>query len=232
MEVFSSVRWTVCPLLKGIPACILIYRAVSAKLSSGGTTRRVVALPNPIPPNTELRSTLLQSSLAGIDRLGLRDRYYENLAPEHHQAVKNIVIGTWVPIDLGLAHYDAINRLELSSDQSHANGRLIADRVQSSFGKTVFRSLGNAVSPLSALERSPAFFERLLKGGGVAVDQLGPKDARVEIHGSRIGQFAYVRHAWAGMFEGTLGLLTRKVYARDVTPRNNGDLVVIAISWV
>jgi hypothetical protein len=206
--------------------------AMGAKLPFPSTARRVVALPNPIPLNTELRSTLLQSSLAAIDRLGLRDQYFANLPVEHHEAVKNIVIGTWIPIDVGLAHYDAINRLGLSSDQAHANGKLIADRVQSSFGKTVFRSLGNAVSPLGALERTPAFFERMMKGGGVAIDQMGPKDARVEIHGSQMGQFSYVRHAWAGMFEGTLGLLTRKVYAREVTPRGQGDLVVIAISWV
>lgn len=203
-----------------------------AKLGPMGTARRVVPLPSPIPANTELRSTLLQSSLAAIERLGLRDPYFQNLELAHHNAVRNIVIGTWVPIEVGLAHYAAIERLSLSSEQSHANGKLIADRVQSSFGKTVFRGLGTAVSPLGALERAPVFFERLMRGGGVAIDQLGPKDARVEIHESRIGRFAYVRHAWAGMFEGTLGLLTRKVYARDATPRNSGDLVIINVSWV
>lgn len=205
--------------------------AAGAKIVPG-SSRRVVELPSPIPENTELRSTLLQSSLAAIDRLGLRDAYFRNLPKEHHATINNIVIGTWIPIEIGLAHYGAINRLELSSDQAHANGRLIAERVQSSFGKTVFRSLGNAISPLGALERTPAFFERLMRGGGVAVDQMGPKDARVEIRESRIGQYPYVRHAWAGMFEGTLGLLTRKVYARDSTPRNSGDLVIISVSWV
>lgn len=200
-------------------------------LAARAQPARVVEMPRHVIPASAVKSALLQSSLSGMEKLGLADRYFAALPTEHHEAMRTLVVGQWNPMELGVAHYGAIDSLRLSSMQAKANGRAVAEKVQVSFARTVFRGLGTAVTPLDALKRLPAFMERLIQGGGVAVDQLGPKDARATIIEVPIGRFDYVREGWAGMFEATLGLLTHKVMTRNVSPRG-ADTIVLEISWV
>jgi hypothetical protein len=195
------------------------------------TTRTLIELPPVIEPATAVKSSLLQSSLSALERLGLSDRYFALLKPDDAHAIRNLVLGDWNPMELGMAHYHAIDQLGLSAAQSKQNGRVVAEKVQVGFAGIVFRSLGTAITPLDALVRTPAFFSRLIHGGAVTLMQRGPKDARIEIVAIPIGRYEYVRDAWAGMFEATLGLLTHKTYARNSSPRGS-DRVVLDLSWV
>lgn len=191
----------------------------------------LLEFPREIRTATAVRSALLQSSLSAVERLGLLDRYFALLGPEDAKAIRNLVVGQWNPMSLGLAHYGAIDRLGLTPAQAKENGRLVAAKVQVGFASIVFRGIGTAVSPLDALKRTPAFFERLVDGGAVSLEQRGPKDARVVIVAIPMGRFEYVRNGWAGMFEATLGLLTYKTFVRNSSTRG-GDEVTLDISWV
>ncbi|MFO0694022.1 MAG: hypothetical protein U0230_10740 [Polyangiales bacterium] len=193
--------------------------------------RMIVELPAAIRPATAVKGSLLQSSLAAVERLGLTEPYFRHLGPEHAAAIRQVVVGQWHPMELALAHYGAIEKLGLAPQQSKQNGRLVAEKVQVGFARIVFRGIGTAVTPLDALRRTPAFFERLIEGGAVSVEQRGPKDAHVEIVQIPIGRYEYVREAWAGMFEATLGLLTHRTMVRNVSARG-GDQVSLDIAWV
>lgn len=184
-----------------------------------------------VRPATGVRSALLQSSLSAVEKLGLSERYFELMGAKNSDAIRSVVVGQWNPIELAMAHYGVIDRLGLSAAQSKANGRLVAEKVQVGFASIVFRGIGTAVTPLDALKRTPAFFERLIQGGGVSIEQRGPKDVRVVIVAIPIGRYEYVREAWAGMFEATLGLLTHKTFVRNASARG-GDEVTLDISWV
>ena len=63
--------------------------------------------------------------------------------------------------------------------------------------------------------RAQFTLDRLLFGATVALYRVGPKDARLEIHGACIAEFDYVRAGWAGMIEGGLDLR----HAKDLLPR-------------
>jgi hypothetical protein len=115
---------------------------------------------------------------------------------------------------------------------ARTNGRRVAQAVQNSHFATVVRALGSAVTLWSVLPRVPMFLGRLVQGGACTVLRCGPKDARIELHGIPIAQFAYVRSGWAGMFESTLELLVRKVYAREVWSPERPYVAAFMLAWV
>jgi hypothetical protein len=194
----------------------------------------VLALRHPIgrvPVAERIRGTVLASSLSALDALSLTDAYYDALPEEHRKAMRALAVNAWHPMALALVHYGAIESLGLSDEQARANGRLVADRVQKTYLATLVRSLGLGITPWSFLGRFQSVLDRLIENGSGAVYRMGPKDARVEIHGAPIARFAYVRGGWAGMLEGGLELVSRKVYCRDVSLRGTQTLASFVVSW-
>jgi hypothetical protein len=199
------------------------------------TRETILALPCPadrVPRATAIRSTTLISSLGTLRSLGLAEAYFAQLPAEHHPAVRELITGVWVPMDLGLAHYAAVERLQLSAEQARENGRRVAQNVQHSHFATLVRALGSGVTLWTILPRLPSFLARLVNGGACAVYKEGPKDARIDIHGVPIARYAYVRLGWAGMFESTLELLARKVYVRDVSAARTLSVATFTLAWV
>ncbi len=183
-----------------------------------------------VPPVTHVRSTLLRSSFDAIQGLGLRDAYLGRLAPEYHSAVQELVIGQWLPVEIALAHYGAIESLRLTDAQAFANGRLVADRIQNSYVGTLTKMLGTTATLWSGLPRLPGVWARTMQGGATSLYRLGPKDARVEVHGIPLARYAYFRQGLAGMFTSSLELVTRKVHCRAVAV--SPMRVDFLISWV
>jgi hypothetical protein len=195
----------------------------------------ILALPCPadrVPRATAIRSTTLISSLRTLRSLGLADAYFGELPVEHHPAIRDLITGVWLPMELGVAHYAAVERLRLSPEQARETGRRVAQSVQNSYFATLVRTLGSGVTLWSVLPRLPSFLARLVNGGACAVHKEGPKDARIEIHGVPIARFSYVRLGWAGMFESTLELLARRVYVRDVSAPRTLSVATFTIAWV
>jgi hypothetical protein len=189
--------------------------------------------PASIPLATAIRSTTLISSLGTIEQAGRIETYWKNVPERYAGTLRHLVAGVWVPIEVGLAHYQTVERLRFSEQDARLNGRRVAENVQNSHFATMVRALGSAVSLWSVLPKFPSFMGRLIQGGACAIYRVGPKDARIELHAIPIARFQYVRSAWAGMFEGTLGLVSRKVYARDL--RQKGSLpnsATFELAWV
>lgn len=181
---------------------------------------------------TAIRSTMLQSSLRAIEELGRLDDYYRALPTEHHALVRELVVGQWIPMDVGMAHYGAIETLRLSRDQAYMNGRVVADRVQKSWAMTVVRTLGAGMNPWSALSRLQSAWDRLIQGGSAAVYKLGPKDAQLEMLGCPLARYDYVRYGWTGMMSSTLELFTTKARSNVVVPKCTATRAVFVVSWV
>lgn len=186
------------------------------------------------PPVTKIRGTLLASSVRGVRERGMDDAYFAILDPEFHDAIRGLVPATWLPVEVGLAHYAAVDQLDLTSADHRAMGRVVAERVQLSWVGTVIRGLkaSGAVTPVQILARFQTAFDRLFQGGSTGVVQTGPKDIRVEAYGVPMAAGNYFRNAWSGMFESTLELVARKVYVRDLPNHHSATTCAFAISWV
>jgi hypothetical protein len=194
----------------------------------------IVPLPAPpdlIVPAKAIRSTTIISSFAALRALRVTDAYFAVLPAEHRPTIVGAVAGQWLPMDVGIAHYAAVESLGLSSEQARDNGRRVAERVQNSYFATLIRPLGAGITPWSVLPRAPSLLARLVDGGACAVYRQGPKEAHIEIHGVPLARFAYVRLGWAGMFEGTLELIAKKVYARDVSTPSPLPVAALSVAW-
>lgn len=183
------------------------------------------------PLATHLRGTVLASSLSAIEGLGMRDDYFATLAPEHHDAIRGLVVNDWIPMALALAHYGALETMGLAGEVARDNGRKVADRVQKSYLATLVRALGVGITPWSILPRTQSVLDRLLLGSTVAVYKVGPKDARIEMHGIPIARYAYVRSGWSGMIEGGLDLVCRKSFVKDVSARRTETIACYLVTW-
>jgi hypothetical protein len=188
--------------------------------------------PQAVPEATQIRSTVLSSSLGAIDALGLRRAYELALPIEHHEVIASLVVGEWLPMHVGVAHYRAIESLGLRSDIARDNGRRVADKVQKTYLATVIKAIGFGIDPWSILPRTQAIVDRLLFGASASVVRVGPKDAKLEIHGAPIAAFEYVRSGWAGMIESGLDLVTRKAYCRDTSPNDTTTVASYLVTWV
>jgi hypothetical protein len=185
-----------------------------------------------VDPVVKVRSTLLASSVLGLRERGLIDPYLEALPTEAHSTILDTVTGQWLDVKFAMDHYRACDTLALTVDEQFACGWRTADRIQNSVLGTLVRVAKNAgVTPWTGLEQFQRLWDRLLLGGSAAVYRMGPKDARVEIHGVPMVQFAYFRNAWRGMFGGSGQLFANRLYINEIASYTTATRTAFRISW-
>jgi hypothetical protein len=63
------------------------------------------------PPVSEIRSTLVVSSLQSLRTHGLLERYESELAEKDREDLFALIAGTWIPVELGDRRYRAGHRV-------------------------------------------------------------------------------------------------------------------------
>jgi hypothetical protein len=182
---------------------------------------------------TEVRTTLLVSSLQSLRKRGHLDRYLGHLPPEHHAAVQSMIAGLWVPIEVGRAHYLACEALDLPLSEINAIGREVGDRIEGTFLATVVRMAGSVgATPWTALVQTQRLYQRVFRGGGgTCIAKLGPKDARVQLAGYCFTDVPYFSYAMAGVFEIGAELFCSKAYAQVMTRECTPTMVALHVAW-
>jgi hypothetical protein len=185
-----------------------------------------------IDPVVKVRSTLLASSQLGLRERGWFDNYLRVLPQSAHATVLSPAAGQWIDVEFAMAHYRACESLGLSVDEQFDAGWRTSVRIQNSVLGTLARVAKTAgVTPWTGLQYFQRLWDRLLLGGSGAVYRLGPKDARVEIHGVPMVQFAYFRNGWRGMFGGSGQLFANRLYIHEFTSYTTGTRTAFLISW-
>lgn len=182
---------------------------------------------------TEVRTTLLVSSLQSLRKRGHLDRYLGHLPREHHATVQSMIAGQWVPIGLGRAHYLACDALDLPSPDINGIGREVGDRIEGTFLATIVRMAGNVgATPWTALTQTERLYARVFRGGGgTCVTRLAPKDAHIQVVGFGFADVPYFAKAMTGVFEIGAELFCTKAYAQVVTRECTPNSVVLHIAW-
>jgi hypothetical protein len=184
-----------------------------------------------VPVVTQVRSTLLASSVRVLRAQGLLDRYLALLPSALHDPVLSAVAGSWMPLSIAMAHYGAADSLGLSTQEQFENGRRVADQIQNTMLGTVARAAkGAGVTPWVGLEYFQRLWDRIMVGGSGAVYRLGPKEARVECHGVPLVEYAYFRNAWRGMFAGSGALFCSRMFVTEL-PRLRDAPFVLRVAW-
>ncbi|MGH7297546.1 MAG: hypothetical protein ACRELB_21595, partial [Polyangiaceae bacterium] len=151
---------------------------------------------------TAVRSTLIASSLQSLRRRDLYERYQAVLAPEHREAVLSSVAGLWLPMEVGRAHYDACDRLNLSVLEQVEIGGDVSIKIHDTFLGVVIRTAKHAgVTPWVLLARGNQMYSRLFHGGGgIRVIRRAAKEARADVAGVPLLGIPYFRNAIRGLY--------------------------------
>lgn len=183
---------------------------------------------------TQVKSTLLSASLEAVRKRGRFEEYEAKLPPEHREAIVFGVSGVWLPMEIALAHYAAVDALGFSEAEILENGYSVGARLNHTFVGTMVKLAGQAgLTPWLPLAQVGKLFERVFRGGaGVQVERCGPKEARIEIVGLPIASSTYFRGALRGQVQAGCELFCRRCYARIVEPRHQADAVTLRASWV
>lgn len=183
-----------------------------------------------VNPLTDVRTTLLGSSMAILKDRGLTDRYYAMLPRQHHAAMRELIIGVWAPVELAVAHYQTLDRLGFTTSEQFELGRTYTLGIQKTFLGTILRLAGSGASPFTALQQLPRIAGRAFQGGSPAAFRCGPKDARIEYRGFPLGKIPYFREGFRGLITGSLELFCRRAF---VTAKTFGDddRIDYRLSW-
>jgi hypothetical protein len=178
------------------------------------------------------RSTWLCSSLAALRERGLFTRYLTFLPTEYHPVVAATLAGTWLPIEVAVAHYRACDQLELGSLEILSIGHEVTNRVHGSALRMVLTlAQGLGVTPWTALSRATSLWKRCWDGGEVSVTELGPKEARVAIAGWPCAGTNYCRVACRGMLTAVIAPFCGKAYVREEPRLCGSHTLGYVVAW-
>lgn len=192
----------------------------------------MIDVPAIVPAITKIRTTLLSASLLAIRERGLVEDYKRELSPEHREYVESIVGMDWAPFEIGMAHYGALDRLNLSSSDQYDLGFQVGARINQSMLGTAMRLAGEAgATPWHALSQLPRLWTRMLDGGAIAIFELAPKDARIELHGCPLARYAYCRNGWRGMITGAVTPLCRRIFISELSELSDDNRFAMHAAW-
>ncbi|HEY2517061.1 MAG TPA: hypothetical protein VGI39_39585 [Polyangiaceae bacterium] len=182
---------------------------------------------------SHVRSTLLLSSIQSLRQKALWDRYAEALDPAVRETLVSCVAGVWLPMTIGIAHYEACHAIGLSLQDEVAMGYQVGERIQGSLvGLLVRAAKGAGTTPWALLTNVNRLWDRVFQGGaGASLTEVGPKEARVELVGLPLLQVPYFRHAYRGTFLAAVELFAEKAYVSEIGRRGETSSTTYRISW-
>jgi hypothetical protein len=181
---------------------------------------------------THIRSTLLMSSQTTLHEEGLYDRYVSLLPSDRRDDIMQLGAPCWLPLSVGIAHYEACDQLGLSEAKVVAMAQRVAMHREGSFlGVALNIARGAGVTPWSIFKQVPRIWSRGFMGGAVGGTKLGPKELRLEIVGWPCARIPYLRHAMRGLTLGVVKLVSRDAYVKALVA-DAPDSVCYQVSWV
>ena len=194
----------------------------------------VLEFPAPLEPLSQVRSTLLTSSLASLRTRGIFARYEAVQRSPLRDTIFHCVAGEWLPIEVAVAHYRACDALGLSRDEQVLIGKEVSKRIHDTFLRLVVQvARGVGVTPWTLLAKVNTLRARLLQGGGIRVVRLGRKSARLELAEIGLLGIPYFLNAVLGVYQAGVELLASNVTARVLRAESADParLCVIRIDW-
>lgn len=185
------------------------------------------------PMVTHCRGTLLFTSRQTLQRRGHFERYRAHLSPEHDMAIASNAAGTWLPIELGVAHYRACDALDMPTDEQLAVGAAVVHALQRTFIGAVMRAAkkGALVSPLLGMQQFFGVYARSFKGGGSRMLRIGPKDVRAEFVGNPCAAIPYFRVAYRGFITAGCEIFAQRVVSAELDAHRSATTVAYRIAW-
>ena len=135
-------------------------------------------------------------------------------------------------MSLAAAHYRACESLRLCVGEQLDIALKVGMHLHGTFLGAMLRMARTVgVTPWGALAYTDKLYERLFRGGGIAVTRVGPKDARVDLVGNPLCQTEYFRVGVRGVYQAALELFCERLSTHEI-PRRYPELdMAVRISW-
>jgi hypothetical protein len=194
------------------------------------TLEAVVPLELPVPPVTHMRTTVVSTSLLSLRDQGLAEKHRALLSPEMRATLDSLELGSWIPIDVAVRHFEACDRLGLTqADIENVSRRTFARLRGTTLSTIVTLAKVIGVTPWLPISQTDRIFRRVHLGGGVGAWKIGPKEALIEIHGDPLLEIPYYAHANRVTYNFILELFSKVTIVRRL---KRPDCVGYRISWV
>ncbi len=100
------------------------------------------------------------------------------------------------------------------------------------FGTTVMRlAKGVGVTPWTLFPHLHRFWERGYDGGGIRVQKLGPKEARIELMQCSLADSRYFRNAVRGLFGTVIQLFCSRAYIQEMPSKRPAGGMALRAQW-
>jgi hypothetical protein len=176
---------------------------------------------------------VLLGSIAALREAGHEATYRASLPHEARETLTMLIAGTWIPLDVALAHYRACDALGLTSDAQVELGRSTLSRTKGSILGTALRLAQDAgVTPWSVLPHFQRFWLRGYDGGGIRVTRIGPKEAEIDVVECGLTESRYYRNALRGHTLGIVQALCQKAYLHERPGLHPHGAVTYRAQWV
>lgn len=211
---------------------------VEIKKSDGSEETLVPFRETPVPAATALRSTIILTSLQTLRSHGYFGRYVKLLA-DHKAEILDCVAGVWIPMPVARAHYVACDALALTAREQYELGHEVGCQFRDAY--LVKRQ--QAIKDMAARSEKPDerlwmqisrvsyTWDRTVRGGGVSVARLGPKQAQQEYRGLELFDVDYFRHAFRGIVAAYVEPACRRLHVHDM-PRDRPGQAIFGLRWV
>jgi hypothetical protein len=194
----------------------------------------ILAAPDPVPPFTAIRSTVLLSALDSLREDHLLERYTRALAPEAQSVLlEGLVPGVWIPLTVTLQHYEACDTLGLSASTQYELGRRTFTRMRGTYLGTAIKLASEAgATPWTLVPHVGRFWARGMLGGAITIAQTGPKDMKVRVLGLPLLRVPYYRNALRGAIMGLAELFVRRGFLHELSEGASPTSRCFRAQWV
>jgi hypothetical protein len=201
---------------------------------------RAIEWVRPLPEPHELkivshiRGTLLVASRTQIRSSGRFDAYERLLASSTRRSLEEVVPASWLPIDLAVEHWDAIDRLDIPEAEVLELTSAAARQTQGVLLSTLSKMAQTGGLTLwSAVPLSGRVWERMFVGGALAVAREGPKDAVVVVAGHPLIRSRYHRLGIGQHLTNAVHFVVgKRAYVRQRHADPEGGRAEFLVLWV
>jgi hypothetical protein len=187
---------------------------------------------SPVEPVTDVRSTLLLAGIQSVRAKGLYTQYSDVLSPEVHARIVGLAGGTWVPVELAVAHYSAMDRLAIDRLTIEALGADVAQRTWKHILAPVFaRAKRIGPKPWEAFSHAQETVKLNWRGGDIQITKESETQALYEWAGQPCASVPYFVTSFGSFMRALTNLFSSRAYSSVVPERSSPTTIALRLSW-
>jgi hypothetical protein len=187
---------------------------------------------SPVASVRDVRSTLIMAGIQSLREHGLFQRYSETLSSDVRERIAGLAAGIWVPVEIAVAHYSAMDRLGIEPHTIESLGAEVAARTWKHILSPVLaRAKRIGPKPWEAFAYTHETINLNWRGGDVQILKEGPTQALYEWAGQPCAAIPYFVTSFGSFMRALTKLFAPRATHRVVHERCSPTSIVLRLSW-